>query len=405
MSSSPSFCGICDIRHISKPSDVWCPDCNEGLCAECLDNHILAKPCRNHTTIPIAEYRKFPSYILEINEQCSEHNRQLQLYCKVHGCPCCGICMIETHRDCMNVAILENIVKDVKKSDVFNEIDELITEMTETIAKIKQNRETNSSGIKEQRIIVENEIRELRTKINNHLDKLQEDLMKEFTEAEIKNTEKTQELLLSLSVKQEELSDHKTNIVNIKKHASDLQTLLAIKHIQNDVETHNTSLQSIVNSDSLNQTKLSYNIDRGLKTITTNIQRLGEVVVESKPCVTTFTRRKDKQAQMMVADLSPPMSVENIQLKLRQKINIKGDRIRGCSLLPDDRMVFSCYNADIVRFMNKDGVELSQIGKDKTGACTYDTVFIKDINSVVVLSGEGSNKHRKSGSHDTYFPG
>jgi hypothetical protein len=31
MSSSPSFCGICDIRHISKPSEVWCPDCEEGL--------------------------------------------------------------------------------------------------------------------------------------------------------------------------------------------------------------------------------------------------------------------------------------------------------------------------------------------------------------------------------------
>jgi len=33
--------------------------------------------------------------------------------------------------------------------------------------------------------------------------------------------------------------------------------------------------------------------------------------------------KKDKQAQMMVADLSPPMSVENIQLKLKQTINTK----------------------------------------------------------------------------------
>jgi hypothetical protein len=31
MSSSPSFCGIWDIRHISKPSEVWCPQCEEGL--------------------------------------------------------------------------------------------------------------------------------------------------------------------------------------------------------------------------------------------------------------------------------------------------------------------------------------------------------------------------------------
>jgi hypothetical protein len=50
--------------------------------------------------------------------------------------------------------------------------------MTETIGKIRQNRETNSSAVREQKIIVENEIRELRTKISNHLDKLQEDLLK-----------------------------------------------------------------------------------------------------------------------------------------------------------------------------------------------------------------------------------
>jgi hypothetical protein len=29
--------------------------------------------------------------------------------------------------------------------------------------------------------------------------------------------------------------------------------------------------------------------------------------------------KKDKQAQMIIADLLPPMSVENIQLKLKQR--------------------------------------------------------------------------------------
>jgi hypothetical protein len=37
--------------------------------------------------------------------------------------------MEETHRNCLEVAILENIVKDVKTSDIFNEIEQLINEM------------------------------------------------------------------------------------------------------------------------------------------------------------------------------------------------------------------------------------------------------------------------------------
>ena len=100
-----------------------------------------------------------------------------------------------------------------------------------------------------------------------------------------------------------------------------------------------------------------------------------------------FARRKDKQAQMMVADLSSRMSVENIQLTLKQKINTKGRSIPGCSLLPDGRMVFSCCNANTVSCINKEEVELFQKGKDETGACTYDTVYNKDNNSVPVSSG------------------
>ena len=79
----------------------------------------------------------------------------------------------------------------------------------------------------------------------------------------------------------------------------------------------------------------------------------------------TFPRKKDKQAQMMVADLSPPMSVENIQLNLKLKLNKNGRSVKGCSLLPEGKMVFSCYSTNIVTIFTKDGVELFQICKEK----------------------------------------
>jgi DNA-binding beta-propeller fold protein YncE len=274
---------------------------------------------------------------------------------------------------------------------MFYEIEQSIDELIETIGKIRQNRETNASTVKEQKILIENEIRELRTKIEKHLDKLQESLMKELTETEKGITVETLKLLVALDEKQKELTEHQTNIVNIKMYASDLQAYLAVKQIDKDVETQDTCIQSIINSNSLNQNKLSYMIDNGLKTITTSIQKLGEVVVESMPCELTFVRKKDKQVQMMVADLSPPMSVYNIQLKLKQKISIKGNLIKGCSLLPDGRIVLSCIDTNTVSFINKEGIELFQIGKDKTGSRTCDTVYVKYNNCVAVSSGPGSN--------------
>ena len=99
---------------------------------------------------------------------------------------------------------------------MFTEVAYLIEEMIETINKIRQNRDTNSSAVKDQKKIIENEIQELRTKINTHIDKLQEDLIKELTEAEKHVSDETRKLLASLDEKQKELTEHQTNAVNIK---------------------------------------------------------------------------------------------------------------------------------------------------------------------------------------------
>jgi len=144
--------------------------------------------------------------------------------------------MVATPRDCIDVTILENIIKDVRTSDLFNEIEQLINEMTETIGKIRLNRDTNSGAVREQKIVVENEIQELRAKIYNHLFKLQENQMKELTEAQTQITDETRELLVSLEEKPNELTEYQTNVVNIRKYASDLQTYLAVKQIEKEVE-------------------------------------------------------------------------------------------------------------------------------------------------------------------------
>jgi DNA-binding beta-propeller fold protein YncE len=86
------------------------------------------------------------------------------------------------------------------------------------------------------------------------------------------------------------------------------------------------------------------------------------------------------------------MSVGNIQLNLKQKMDIKGTYITGCSLPPNDRMALSCCNTNTVSVINTDGIELFQIRRDKTGSCTYDIVYIKENNSVAVSSGSGDNK-------------
>ena len=160
---------------------------------------------------------------------------------------------MENHKDCKEVTVLENIIKNIKTSNLFNEIEQLIDELIETIGKIRQNRETNVSAVKEQKILVQNETR-AGTEDKNRQTSWQ--VIRKFDEGIDwkKNgiTVETRELLVSLDEKQKELVEHQTNIVNIEKYVSDLQTYLAVKEIEKDVETQDTCLHSIVNSDSLN---------------------------------------------------------------------------------------------------------------------------------------------------------
>ena len=103
---------------------------------------------------------------------------------------------------------MEKIINNLKTSTMFTVTEHLIKEMIETINIIRQHRDTNSSAVKDQKRIIENEIHELKTEINNHLDNLQEDLMKEMTEAAKQETEETNELLVSLDEQQKELTEY-----------------------------------------------------------------------------------------------------------------------------------------------------------------------------------------------------
>ena len=76
---------------------------------------------------------------------------------------------MKNHIDCKEVTVLENITKDVKISTMFNEIEHWIKEMIENIGKIRQNRETNSSAVSEQKRIIEIKIHELWTKTNTQV--------------------------------------------------------------------------------------------------------------------------------------------------------------------------------------------------------------------------------------------
>ncbi|CAC5386096.1 unnamed protein product [Mytilus coruscus] len=337
-------CGVCDLRLITKPCIVWCTECDEGLCKECQEHHRLSKASRNHSVIPFTDYEKLPTDVLKISQYCSKHNKKFEMFCQKHEHPCCSKCIVESHKECRDIVDLDDVIKNYETPNALFEIEKTLVEVADNLQKIRQRQHDNMSTLKEKRKEIEKEIKKTRTEISNYLDKLQEDLMKQLNAIEEKENSKIVQLLSSIEKKEKEVEECQKNIINIKQHATNLQMFLSVKQIEEDVSSKDKFLNSLFEGEDLNQHFMEFEINGVFQKIMFDIKSFGDVHIEEKPADIVLSRKKAKEAQIIVP-IVQSRSIENIKMKINKKINLQGKRIYGCCMLPDGRLVFT-YNRE-----------------------------------------------------------
>lgn len=381
MTSSLGACGVCDYRHITKPSIVWCAECGEGLCEECKTHHSISKGTRCHVIVSISDYQKLPSKVLQIAQYCDKHNEKYQIYCNKHDCPCCKKCIVESHNDCIELTDIDDITRHIKSSNAFAEIELTLTDVAENINRLRTNREHNLASLGRKSKEFEKEVQETRAKIDKYLDKLQDDILKDLKTREEEESNKIRRLLKELLDKEKQIIEHQADIANLKQYASELQTFLALQHIENDVLADEEYIQSMIKRDGVNQIDLSCKIDKSLHGIISSIQKFGDVTVRADSCNISIQKHKEKQAQMMVT--VTPKTIDSLTPTPLQSFDTNLKSVNGCTLLPDCRMMFACSTSQILRMLKIDGsleFEIRDFG------CVFDVTLIGD-NSIAVTSG------------------
>ncbi|XP_071153889.1 E3 ubiquitin-protein ligase TRIM71-like [Mytilus edulis] len=353
-SSKLTVCGVCEYRNINKPSVVWCSECNEGLCEECKDHHAASRGSRNHSIVPVSEYQNLPSGILEITQICPTHDDKYVIFCKKHDTPCCRRCVTETHNECKEIDVIDDVIKNVKSSNAFLEIEHSLAELSENLQRIREDRQENIKSLIENRAKIEKEVHQTRISINNHLDKLQETLMKELYVAEEKESTKIKNIITSIQENERKISESQTTFDKIKQHASDLQTFLALKHIQRDVMNNEQFLESLKKGEKMNHACISWKTENAVEIIPTTIKKMGIITLDTRSYDATLTNRKNKQAQIMMTITHIP-NIDDIKLTLRQTVNSIGSDVSDCTLLPDGRIIFSCFGNSKIHVIKPDG--------------------------------------------------
>ncbi|XP_052100903.1 E3 ubiquitin/ISG15 ligase TRIM25-like [Mytilus californianus] len=320
------LCGICDAQHITKIADFWCPECDDGLCDKCKSHHSFSKASRHHDVISIEDYRKLPTEISSIMHHCTEHEKNLQMYCPRHDQLCCLLCISTSHKDCTGMLPIEDIAKTSQSSGLFESLQNSLEGMKNNIDRIVQDRQTNLTNIKAQRQKIYDGLKQLRKRINCHLDKLEKETIKQLCTAECDMNIKIEDLLKELQEKSDRIAVLQNNISYLKNHASDLQSFIGSKKLQEKIESEETYIQSLTEDGRLKQLSLKCAQNEFIEDLLLNITSFGLISMETSPPTVVIKLEKIKQAQIMSASVIPE-PVDDMNATFSGMINNSTDNI------------------------------------------------------------------------------
>ena len=376
-------CSICEAQHTVKTADNWCPECEEGLCSECLKHHNVSKYTKSHEVISIENYHRIPQSVSKIVQHCTEHYRRYQMYCPLHESLCCSLCISEDHNECVGLLAIENIVKTAQTSAMLDSIELTLKDISSNMERVMRDREDNLTKIKEQRRKIHSEIQEERRKINAHLDKLEEQAIGNLDAEEAKIKLEIENLLEKLNKKAVTIEMLQSKLSAVKLYASDLQTFLGGRTILHEVEEEEMYVTTLMEEKCLQQVNLCYRPEAKMVAIN-NIEIFGSVCRETNPPAINIKREKDKQAQIM--NITPPVrnvSIQDINLVLLRKKERLSSKITGCTITPNGKFIFADYGKKGLHILNEDWTSDNLDTKLTDIRDAYDVTCIDDTRLVI----------------------
>ena len=386
--SSNVLCSICEAQHTIENADNWCSECEEGLCSECLKHHNVSKYTKPHEVISIENYHKIPQFVSKIVQHCTEHDRRYHHYCPMHESLCCPLCISEDHNDCVGLLAIENIVKTAKSSAMLDSIDDTLKDISSITERVIRDRKENLKKITDQRRKIHNEIQEERKIINEHLDKIEEQVIGNLDAEEANIKSEIENLLEKLNKKAIIIEMLQSKLSAMKLYASDLQTFLGGRTILYEVEEEEMYVTTLLEDNCFEQINLCYRPEAKMAAIN-NIEIFGSVCRETNPPAINIKRRKEKHAQIMT--ITPPVknvSIHDINLALLRKKKRLCRKITGCTITPNGKFIFADYGTKGLHILNEDWTSDNLDIKLPAISSAYDVTCIDDT-MLAISTGVG----------------
>ncbi|CAC5399019.1 unnamed protein product [Mytilus coruscus] len=358
-STSTVVCGICESQHTTTKADFWCPECDEGLCSQCLKHHSASKGTRAHGVISVDNYKQLPSSIANISQYCSQHDRKFQIYCPQHESTCCPLCIQSYHANCIGILSLEKVIETAKTSALMENFDKNIKNIKINAERVVKDRKQNLDEIKKQRQKFQDEIKQIRNKINEHIESLEQQILQDLYAAEQKVKSQIEDLLGKLALNIEKVDLLQTDLSAIKEYASDLQAFLGSKMVETEIQKHEIFLQSLLDDGSLQKIDMNCQIEENLSDVLSTVTSFGSISVESKSPLVVMHTEKHKQAQLRTFHYAPRTDINDIKMTLIRKFDFTC--VTGCSISCTGDIFLVDYVKKCLRILKEDGTSKTDL--------------------------------------------
>ncbi|CAG2210620.1 unnamed protein product [Mytilus edulis] len=247
MASSKAIqCGPCHEGKVNTKADIWCYNCEEGLCSTCSGHHKRSKSSRDHKTIDIKSYK--PS-IQAIKTECDKHGQQLNLYCPSHLMPCCDECISTNHSKCTGIKSLASVVEKTKIQKSKESVEKDINSILHLLDKIVNNKSTNIKTGEQQCEGIKGSIVKIRNQINKYLDCLEEKLCKETDNIRDQEISTARDFISEVKGKKKKLKEMKEHLQTVTTKTSKLQSFLGVHQIEQQVHQCKQYVEDLENDE------------------------------------------------------------------------------------------------------------------------------------------------------------
>ena len=175
-------CASCKFLGEDTKPKIFCLDCLEKLCHGCSKSRHTYKPIQHHKCIDIEKAfknddgAKTISMLSEyLDPTCDSHpDEAINYYCKDNEVFCCTACRLSDHKKCNSVLKVKELVEEESANKEKKYMDDLISNLSKYAETVVKTIESCATDYKKQVEEIGRNFKEIRTKINQIMDALEE---------------------------------------------------------------------------------------------------------------------------------------------------------------------------------------------------------------------------------------